>query len=72
MLHFYHLLWLNRISSFSGFHGKIVDKNTFKTQLLSFLDQVIKCKLIPINTNQVLSEIRSSALATNNTFFFAL
>ena len=60
------------MSSFSDLQRKIVDKNEFKTRLLSFLDQVIRCKLTPVDTNQVLSEVGPSALATNNASVFAL
>lgn len=35
------------------FTKKIVHENGFKTQLLSFLDQVIRCELILVNINQV-------------------
>ena len=38
---------------------------------MSFLDQMIRWELTPVDTNQVLSEVRPSALATNDASVFA-
>lgn len=51
MLHFHCLVCLKRIFSFSNLHKKIIDKDKFKTRLLLFLDQIIKCELTLVNTN---------------------
>ena len=60
------------MSSFSDLCRKIVDEDRFKIRLLSFLDQVIKCMLRPVDTNQVLLKVGPSALATTDTSVFAL
>ena len=51
MLYFYYLVWLKGMSSFSDLYRRIVDKDTFKTQLLSFLDEVIRCELTLVDIN---------------------
>lgn len=66
MLHLNCLVWLKKMSSFFDLNEKIVDKHKFKTRLLLFLDQVIRCKLTPIDMNQVLPEIGLSSSATND------
>lgn len=72
ILYFYCLVWLKRMSSSFNLHKRIVDEDGFKTWLLSSLDQVIRCKLTPVDTNQVLLEVKLSVLAINNTSVFAL
>lgn len=57
--------------SFLDLHRKIADENGFKTRLFSFLDQVIKYKLTPIDTNQVLPKVGSSILITKDISVFA-
>ncbi len=59
------------MSSFSDLRKKIADEDGFKIQLFSFPDQVIRCKLTPVDTNQVLSEIGPSASAAPDAFVFA-
>ncbi len=59
------------MSSFSDLCKKIAGEDEFKTQLFSFLDQVIWYELTPIDTNQVLPEVGLSALATKNTSVFS-
>lgn len=58
------------MSCFSDLYKKIADKDKFKTWLLSFLDQIIKCESIPIDINQVLSEVGLLTLAANDTSVF--
>ncbi len=70
MLHLYYLVWLKGMSSFSDLHKKIAGEDQFKTRLLSFLDQVIRCELTPVDTNQVLPKVGPSALAANNASVF--
>lgn len=60
-----------KISSFSDLCKKIADEDRFKTRLLLFLDQVIRCKLIPMDTNKILPKVRLLALATKDAFVFA-
>lgn len=50
---------------------KNADKDRFKTQLFSFLDQVIMSKLSPLNINKFLPKVGLSALAAENAFVFA-
>lgn len=54
------------MSSFFDLYKKIAGEDKLKIQLLSFLDQIIRCKSTPINTNQVLLEVKLSVLATND------
>ncbi len=61
MLHLHCLVWLKGMSSFSDLRRKIVDEDGFKAWLLSFLDQVIRCELTPVNTDKVLPEVGPSA-----------
>ena len=72
MLHLHYLVWLKEMSSFFDFHKRIIDKDRFKTCLLSFLDQVIRCELILVDINQVLPKVGSSASAIENAFVFTL
>lgn len=72
MLHLHYLVWLKGLSSFSDLQKRIIDKNRFKTRLLSFLDQVIKGKLTLVDTNQLLPEVGPLALATNDASIFTL
>lgn len=58
------------MSSFSDLCRKITNSDGFKTLLLLFLDQVIICKLIPVDTNQVLSKVKPSVLIANDAFVF--
>ncbi len=53
MLHLHCLVWLKGLSSFSNLCRKIADEDGFKIRLLSFLNQVIRCELTPVDTNQV-------------------
>ncbi len=71
MLHLHCLAWLKEMSRFSDLCKKIASEDEFKIQLLSFLDQVIKCELTPIDTNQVLTEVGPSTLPTNDASVFA-
>ncbi len=61
MLHLHCLVWLKRMSSFSDLQRKIVDGDGFKARLLSFLNQVIRCELTPVDTDKVLLEVGPSA-----------
>ncbi len=60
------------MSSFFNLRKTIAGEDKFKTRLLSFLDQVIRYELIPVDINQVLPEIGPLALATNDASVFAL
>ncbi len=71
MLHLHCLVWLKRMASFSDLCRKIADKDGFKIRLLSFLDQVIRYKLIPIDTNQISPEVGPSVLAIPDASVFA-
>ncbi len=71
ILYLHCLVWLKERSSFSDLCRNIADKDRFKTRLLLFLDQVIRCKLTPMDTNQVLPEVGSSTLAAKNASIFA-
>lgn len=74
MLYLYCLIWFKKILSFFDLWKKIVDKNEFKTWLISFLGQVIKCELILVDIDKVLSEVRPSAtiIGKDKASFFAL
>lgn len=72
MLHLHYLVWLKGMSSFSDLYRKIVDEDGFKTRLLSFLYQIIRCELTLVDTNQVLPKVAPSASATDDTSVFAL
>ncbi len=61
MLHLHCLVWLKGMSSFSDLRKKIVDEDRFKARRLSFLDQVIRCELTPVDTDKVLLEVGLSA-----------
>ncbi len=52
ILHLHCLVWLKGMPSFSDLRRKIVDEDGFKAQLLFFLDQVIRCKLTPVDTDK--------------------
>ncbi len=71
MLHLYCLVLLKEISSFSDLCKKIAGEDQFKTRLLSFLDQVIRCELTPVDTNQVLPEVKPLTLTANDASVFA-
>lgn len=60
------------MSSFSDLHKKIVDENKFKIQILSFLNQIIRYELTPVDINQVLAKVKLSVLVIDNTSVFAL
>lgn len=59
------------MSIFSDLCKKIPGEYEFNTKLPSFFDQVIRCELTLVDTNQVLLQIRLSALGTNNASAFA-
>ena len=70
MLYLYCLIWLKKMSSFFDFCRKIANKDGFKTKLLSFLDQVIRCKLTLVDINTVLSEVGPLVLTAKNASVF--
>ncbi len=59
------------MSSFSDLCRKIADEDRFKIRLLSFLDQVIRFELTPVDTNQILPEVGTLALVALDAFVFA-
>ncbi len=71
MLYLHCLVWLKGISSFSDLCRKIADEDGFKIRLLLFVDQVIRYKLTPVDTNQVLPKVVPSASATPDGSIFA-
>ncbi len=71
MLHLYCLVWLKKMSSFSGLCRNIANEDECKIRLLSFLDQVIRCELTPMDTNQVLPKVGPSASAAPDASVFA-
>ena len=72
MLHLHCLVWLKGMSSFFDLQRRHIDKDEFKTQLLSFLDQVIRCELTSVDTNQVLLEVGPPASAIDDASISAL
>ncbi len=62
------------MSNFFDLRRKIVDEDEFKAWLFSFLDRVIRCELISVDTDKVLPEVGPSAATTgeDKAFFFAL
>lgn len=54
------------MSSFSDLHRKIANEDRFNTQLLTFLDKIIKCNFTPVDTNKVLFKIRLAELASED------
>ena len=52
MLYFHYLLWLKGISSFSDVRKRIVKEESFHAQLLSFLNQNIRCELSLVDSSK--------------------
>ncbi len=66
VLHLHYIVLLKGRYNFSNLCIKIADKDRFKTQLFAFLDQVIRCKLILVDTNKVSTEVGLAVLATKD------
>lgn len=72
ILHLHCLIWLTKMFSLFDLPRIIIDENRFKTQLLLFLNQVIRHELTFIVTNWVLPKIKPLISATNDAFVIAL
>ncbi len=59
------------MSSFSDLCNKIAGEDKFKTQIVLFFDQVIRCELTLVDTNQILLEVGPSISTANDTSIFA-